>query len=492
MYLQFRSLHIRYFSFILTRSYDLGVTLEEDGEALFLSGLWECTLSPQQWEICRLLSKGLSRTEAAAELGISVNSIKKQISRIRQKHRRAGGDKNDTKLLLQYPSVLLEELPVDAAVMTPAGEICDLIEELETTKGLRLTTVQKEIVMMKSMNQGAGSIAARLGISPGEVQASIEQAVAEIERVRYGGDDDTDAGDRSLAGHRSMKEAQVLSCLNSGMSVKATAKRLGKTWGSVRSVLSRSGVSAKKLKEQRKRNPGFKNNHYSPPSDAALSLLWKYYSGTLSLQEKVEAELILRSEGLIRSVPTIVKNNGRLLNMFGAQKRRKVFHVTREDERILRRNLPGMNGSILDYTGASLLLVNRYARDEEERGGTAFTHTYAVDRRFWPAIQMLAGGINATGTEQGPCPPQIEGAIGRGSQVLLRDLGTNEKIRVNLTDAGVNPAGVRTTTTGECYPLSPGAPLARALLGHGEGDTVSLEVVKGVKVEYQVLKILNP
>ena len=68
------------------------------------------------------------------------------------------------------------------------------------------------------------------------------------------------------------------------------------------------------------------------------------------------------------------------------------------------------------------------------------------------------------------------------SCVLLRDLDTNETFLVSL-------AGVQTSAAEECHFLSPKAPLAEALYGRREGDSVCLEVVKGVKVAYEVLKV---
>ncbi len=436
-------------------------------------------MSPQQRDICQLLAQGLNQKKIAEALGISHETVKVQIFRIKHKQNGVGVNKNDTKQPSQYPSTLFE-----TSVDTPEeSEISNLIKELEASKGLSLTTLQKDIILMRSRERGVKAIAESLGIPPGSVQASIEQAVAEIRRVQFSGHDaqDKDAG-KFIGGKRTVNEIQVVSCLSNGMSVKGTAQKLGKTESSVRSIMHRSGVSAKALKEQRKGGPRFKNNHYSPPNAAALSLLWKYYSAMLTLQEKVEAEIILRSEGLIRSVPAIMKNNSQLLNMFGTQKRKKVFQVTREGEALLKKRLHGTKGNILDFSGASIILVNRYAKEESECYSTIFTHTCAVDHRFWPAIRAAAGSVAPASDQESSRMP--EGSAARGSCVLLRDVDTNETFLVSL-------AGAQTSAAEECHVLSPRAPLAEALYGRREGESVSLEVVKGVKVAYEVLKVQN-
>ncbi len=308
------------------------------------------------------------------------------------------------------------------------------------------------------------------------MQANIEQAAAEIRRIQFSDGCVPDIGAcEFIGGNKTVNEVQVLSCLSKGMSVKGTADKLGKTENSVRAIMHRSGISSKALKEQRKSGPRFKNNNYSPPNADALALLWKYYSGMLTPQEKVEAEIILRSEGLIRSVPSIMKNNGRLISMLNVQKRKKVFHVTQEGEARLKKSMRGMKGNILDYSGASIILVNRYAKEESECYETIFTYTCAVDHRFWPAIQAAAGSVpdsGFSGKNSGLCQP--EGSVGQGSCVLLRDVDTNETFLVCLS-------GAQPSTVEEYHVLSPRAPLAEALFGRREGDSVSLEVVKGFK-----------
>ncbi len=441
-----------------------------------MSDLWECTLSPQQRDIHRLLSQGQSIKKAAKALDISVSSVKKQLSRIKQKQEKTGGDKNEIKSPLQYQSALLES-PVDV----PKSKAYVLIRELERLKGMILTPLQKEIILLKSEGMLIEDIAARLGITSMEVQAGIEQAAGEIERVQIG-DGAEDRVGELIGGNQTLNQAQVLSCLSKGMSVKGTADRLGRSENSVRIIMHRMHASAKNLKEYKKNKPRFQTNHYNQPSAASLSLLRKYHSGTLTPKEKVEAEIILRSEGMIRSVPAIMKNNARLLNMFSAQKRGRVFHVTQADENILRQAHPGMNGSILDYTGASLLLVNRYAQ-EEDQDGTSFTRTYAVDHRFWTAIQMQSGSPLKS-TCQDVCHSQIGETVGLGSRVLLQIVGTDETIHICLTGAQFNEAE-------EWHALSLRAPLAEALIGHKKGESVSLEVVKGTRVEYKILQIQN-
>jgi DNA-binding NarL/FixJ family response regulator len=438
-------------------------------------------LSPQQQGIYRLLSQGLSRQKVAKTLGISVNTVKVQNYRIKQKQSKMGVNKNEREQPSQYPSVLLENPP-------GAPEECEtfnLIRHLESSKGLSLTPLQKEVILMKSVGKGTRTIAEELGITPGEVQANVEQAAAEIRRIQFSDGCAPDIGAcEFIGGNRTVNEVQVLSCLSKGMSVKGTADKLGKTENSVRVIMHRSGISLRAQKEQRKSGPRFKNNHYSPPNADALALLWKYHSGMLTPQEKVEAEIILRSEGLIRSVPSIMKNNGRLISMLSAQKRKKVFHVTQEGEARLKKSMRGMKGNILDYSGASIILVNRYAKEESECYGTIFTYTYAVDHRFWPVIQAAAGSVPTLVSEResGLCRP--EGSVGQGSCVLLRDVDTNETFLVCLS-------GVQVSTVEEYHVLSPRAPLAEALFGRREGDSVSLEVVKGFQVAYEVLKVRN-
>jgi hypothetical protein len=179
-----------------------------------------------------------------------------------------------------------------------------------------------------------------------------------------------------------------------------------------------------------------------------------------------------------------MKNNSQLLKMLSAQKRKRVFHITQEGEAMLKRSLRGMKGNILDYSGASLISFNRYAQEESELYGTNFTCTRAVDHRFWPAILAAAGSVPVPVVEQDPGRGLPEGSIGRGNCVLLRDVGTNETFLVCLD-------GAQHSTTDECHVLSPGAPLAEALYGHREGDRVSLEVVKGARMDYEVLKVQN-
>jgi DNA-binding CsgD family transcriptional regulator len=438
-------------------------------------------LSPQQQGIYRLLSQGLSRQKVAKTLGISVNTVKVQNYRIKQKQSKMGVNKNEREQPSQYPSALLENPP-------GAPEECEtsnLIRDLESSKGLSLTPLQKKVILMKSVGKGTRTIAEEFGITPGEVQANIEQAAAEIRRIQFSDGCAPDIGAcEFIGGNRTVNEVQVLSCLSKGMSVKGTADKLGKTENSVRVIMHRSGISLRALKEQRKSGPRFKNNHYSPPNADALALLWKYHSGMLTPQEKVEAEIILRSEGLIRSVPSIMKNNGRLISMLNAQKRKKVFHVTQEGEARLKKSMSGMKGNILDYSGASIILVNRYAKEESECYGTIFTYTYAVDHRFWPVIQAAAGSVPTPVSEResGLCQP--EGSVGQGSCVLLRDVDTNETFLVCMS-------GAQPSTVEEYHVLSPRAPLAEALFGRREGDSVSLEVVKGFQVAYEVLKVRN-
>jgi DNA-binding NarL/FixJ family response regulator len=450
----------------------------------FLSELW-CTLSPQQREIYRLLSQGLNQKQVADALGISARTVQVQVFRIKQKLMRLGDNKakddnkNDTKKCSQYPFVLFET-PVEAP-----GEsaVSDLIRELELAKGLSLTPQQKEVLVLKSEGKGAKAVAACLGITPREVQDNMEQAVKEIKRVQFGGDTVDDVGACEYIGRKSVKEVQVLSYLSKGMNVKAAADKLGSSESSVRKVMSRSGISAKTLKEQRMSKPRFKNNYYSPPDPELIALMRRYYSGSLTAREMVEAEIVLRSTGLIRSVPAIMKNNGQLLNMHSVQKRKRVFHVTSREEAALRAIPKGMKCSILEYSRALLILVNRYAEEEEETGGTSFTHTYAVDHCFWPAIQASAGGSSAANSDQGPDRRCQEGSVGRGSYVVLRDTDTNETIHVCLAGAA------QPSSKEERYVLSPKAPLAEAIYGLKEGESVSLEIIKGIKVNYEILNI---
>jgi DNA-binding CsgD family transcriptional regulator len=400
---------------------------------------------------------------------------------MQEKQRRMRVNKNEIEQPVQYPSALLET-PLET---DEESETSKLIKNLEASKGLSLTPIQKKVILLKSGGKGAGAIADDLGITPGEVQANIERAVAEIRRIQFSDGCVPDIGAcEFIGGNRTVNEVQVLSCLSNGMSVKGTAEKLGKTESSVRAIIHRSGVSVRVLKEQRKNGPRFKNNHYSPPNTASLALLWKYHSDMLTPQEKVEAEIILRSEGLIRSVPAIRKNNGRLISMLSVQKRKKVFHVTQEEEAKLKETMHGMKGNILDYSGASLVLVNRYAKEESECYGTIFTYTCAVDHLFWPAIQAAAGSVPTQVSERGSGQRQPEGSVGKGSCVLLRDVDTNETFLVCLS-------GARPSNAEEYHVLSPRAPLGEALFGRREGDSVSLEVVKGFKMVYEVLKVEN-
>jgi transcription elongation GreA/GreB family factor len=61
---------------------------------------------------------------------------------------------------------------------------------------------------------------------------------------------------------------------------------------------------------------------------------------------------------------------------------------------------------------------------------------------------------------------------------------TNETFLVCLS-------GARPSNAEEYHVLSPRAPLGEALFGRREGDSVSLEVVKGFKMVYEVLKVEN-
>jgi biotin operon repressor len=121
----------------------------------FLSGLWEYTLSPQQRDICQLLAQGLNQKKIAEALGISHETVKVQIFRIKHKQNGVGVNKNDTKQPSQYPSTLFE-----TSVDTPEeSEISNLIKELEASKGLSLTTLQKDIILMRSRERGVKAIA---------------------------------------------------------------------------------------------------------------------------------------------------------------------------------------------------------------------------------------------------------------------------------------------------------------------------------------------
>jgi DNA-binding CsgD family transcriptional regulator len=423
----------------------------------------------------------MSRKEAAESLGISVKTLKVQLFRIKQKQKRIEGNKNEIKPSLQYPSALLKTN--DGA---PEESIASqLIRDLESSKGLSLTNLQKKVILMKSEGNGTGAIAESLGVTPGDVQTNIEQAVGEIKRVQFSNDSFPEIGAcEYIGGNRTINEVQVLSCLVKGMSVRGTAEKLGKSESSVRSIMHRSGVSVRELDEQRKSGPRFKNNCYVPPNVASLALLWKYKSGMLTPQEKVEAEVILRSEGLIRSVPSIMKNNSQLISMLNSQKRKKVFHVTQETGAKLKKNVPGTKGNLLDYSGASLIHVNPYAKEENERYGTNFIQTYIVDNRFWPTIEAASVSVPALVSKQAPDLHRAEGSVGHGSRVLLRDVSTKETFHVCLGDKRPNEAA-------EYQALSPKTPLAEALLGRREGDSVNLEVVKGFKVSYEVLKVQN-
>ena len=219
----------------------------------FLSVLWEYTLSPQQREICQLLAQGLSQKKIAEALGISQEAVKVQIFRIKHKQMRIGVNKNEIKQPSQYPSTLFEA-PMK---IHEESELCGLIKELEASKGLNLTPLQKEIVLMRSRGRGVKTIAKSLGIPPGSVQANIHQAVAEIRRIQFSGNNASDnVSVRFIGGNITVNEIQVVSCLSNGMSVKGTANKLGKTESSVRAIMHRSGLSARVLKEQRKGGPG--------------------------------------------------------------------------------------------------------------------------------------------------------------------------------------------------------------------------------------------
>jgi DNA-binding CsgD family transcriptional regulator len=382
---------------------------------------------------------------------------------------------------LEYPSALLET-PLERA---EESEAFRLIKDLEASKGLNLTPIQKQVILLRSEGKGTKVIARELGITQVIVQSNIEMAAAEIRRIQFSDACVPDIGAcEFIDGNQTVNEVQVLSCIGKGMSVKATAKKLGKTESSVRAVIHRSGVKLRALKEKRKNGPRFRNNYYSPPSGSVLALLWKYQSGMLTWQEKVEAEIILRSEGLIRSVPSIIKNNSRLISLLSMQKRKKVFQVTQEEEMRLKKSIHGLEGNILDYSGAFPVLVNRYAKEESERFGTIFKYTCAVDYRFWPAIQAAVGSFPALVSERGSDQNQPEGSVGQRSCVLIRDTDTNERFLVCLP-------GAQPSNDAEYHVLSPGAPLSEALLGRREGDLVSLEVVKGFKISYQVLKVEN-
>ena len=242
-------------------------------------------MSPQQEDIYRLLSQGLSRQKVAKTLGISVNTVKVQNYRIKQKQNKMGVNKNEREQPSQYPSALLENHPGTSEECQTAN----LIRDLESSKGLSLTPLQKKVILLKSLGNGTRTIAEKIGITPGEVQTNIEQAAAEIRRIQFSDGCDPDIGAcEFIGGNKTVNEVQVLSCLSKGMSVKGTADKLGKTENSVRAIMHRSGISSKALKEQRKGGPRFKNNNYRPPNADALALLWKYHAGMLTLQEKVE------------------------------------------------------------------------------------------------------------------------------------------------------------------------------------------------------------
>jgi DNA-binding NarL/FixJ family response regulator len=443
--------------------------------------LWEYTLSPQQRSICKLLAQGMEQKKVAEALGISAKAVSVQLCRIKQKQKKVMDNKNEIYQTSQYHSALFE-----VSIETTEGiETSDLIKELEALKGFSITPLQKKVILLKSEGRGVNAIAQNLGIAPGDVQANIRQVVAEIRRIQCSVYSGLDMGScEFIVGNKTVEEIQVLSCLGKGMSVKSTAEKLGKTQNGIRLVMHRSGVSARVLKKQRKSGPRFQNNNYSPPNTSALSLLWKYHSGLLSQQEKVEAEIILRLEGLIHSIPAIIKNNSKLLSMLSAQKRKRVFRITKDEEALLKMSLSGTKNSILDYSGASLISFNRYAREESELYGTSFTRTIAVEQRFWSSIQAAAGSISAPVAEQETGRHMPEYLIGRGSCVLLRDIGTDETFFVCL--AGEHPA-----ITKECHFLSPEAPLSEALYGCREGDRLSLEVVKGARMDYEVLKVQN-
>jgi DNA-binding CsgD family transcriptional regulator len=427
----------------------------------------------------------LNQKQVADALGISARTVQVQVFRIKQKLMRLGDNetrddnKNDTKNYSKYQSALFET-PVE-----PSGEstVSDLIRELELAKGLSLTPQQKEVLALRSEGKGARIIAGCLGITPGEVQDSMKQAVRAIRSVQFSGDQVDDAGADNYTGRKSLKEVQALSCLSRGMSVKTAADKLGRSESSVRNVMSRSGISARTLKEQRMGKPRFKNNYYSPPDPVLIALMRRYCSGGLNARERVETEIVLRSTGLIRSVPAIMKNNGQLLNMRSMQKRKRVFHVTSKEEAALRTIPTGMKCSILEYSGASLILVNRYAQEEEDANGTSFTHTYAVDHCFWPVIQASAGDSPASEPDQVLDHRCQEDSVGRGSYVVLRDMDTNETIYVCLAGAD------QTSAKEECFALSPRAPLAKAIFGLKEGERVTLEIIKGIKVNYLILNV---
>jgi transposase-like protein len=442
------------------------------------SDLWY-TLSPQQRKIYNLLSQGLSQKQVAETLGITTGSVKVQVIRIKRKQQRIQVDKNEIKVPLQYQSAFFDT----STAVLKKDEALKLIAELESSKGLKLTPLQKDAILMKTGGDGDDTIGKSLGITSGQAQDIVKQARMEIMRVQSGDSLAPEISDCEFIGNkRTVAEAQVLSCLNIGFSVKGTAQKLGKTENSVRAIMHRSGTSIKKLKEQRSNGPRFRNNYYKPPDSGSISLMRRYFSGMLTLRERVEAEIILRSEGLIRSVPAIMRNNSRLLSMLSAQKRKKVFHVTENGEAALKKSLGGMRGNMLDYAGASLILVNHYAREENDNSGSGFIHTYAVDRRFWPTIQAAAGSVSSTDPVQGPVFSNQYGTVGRNSSILLRDLSTNETLLVSISSA-------HSSITSDHIVLSPKAPLAEALQGHKAGDCISLEVVKGTRIDYEILEI---
>jgi DNA-binding CsgD family transcriptional regulator len=449
--------------------------------------LWEYTLSPQQKVILQKLRNGESYRSISSETGISEATIKQQARRIREKKLKVTGDrvvnKSDTLRPQRSPSVLFE-----TPLIRLDGDTSKVIGGLEKEKGLSITPLQKEIIACKIAGKRPKEIAAALGISPEEVESGLEQIRTEIRRIQYDAPSDGPGPCEYLPGGLTVNEAQVLYCINNGMSVKGTADKLGKSENAVRKTMSRADVSMRKVRAERQEGPRFKTNHYIPP-DPGLSLLrYMYFTGQLDSKAKViSAELILRSAGLIKSVPAIRQSNAQILNVLSS-KGKRIFHASLNDNEKLNQYVHGLRGSILDYAGASLVMMNRYAKEEESSEGSSFVHTYAVDEKFWAAIMatVVAPGSDNESNAEMKAAHAGEDRIDSGSRVVLRLVETDETLKVSMPGFDERPGA----EVGEGFMvMSPRAPLTIALYGRKAGERLAVAVGK-VRVEYEVLKVI--
>lgn len=453
---------------------------------------WECTLSPQQKDILKHLRDGKNYRQIARETGISEATIKQQAHRIRKKKLKNTAErvnKKGTFNPLQSQSEFFETPPAGFD-----GDAAGMIRELETSKGLDLTPLQKEVVALKISGKRPKEIAAVLGISHEEADASLEQIRKEIRRVQYDVPDVNPGACEYLPSGLTVIEAQVLSCISSGMSVNTVSKKMGKSVNAVKKAVYRSGTSVKRIKAERKKGPRFKTNNYKPvekdwddSAEMLLRLRFQYYTGELSdKKDRIGAEVILRSAGLIKAAPAIRQSNAQILNMISNTKGKRIFYASMHDCTRLNQYVHELRGSILDYAGATLITTNRYAEEEEESEGSSFIHTYAVDKKFWPAIQAVAGARDndsgsVTTTAKGGTE---EGRIDSSSRVVLRLLETNETLEVCMPGYSSRSGGEEDTVV-----MSPRAPLVDALYGKKAGERLDVKVGND-RVEYEVLEVI--